>query len=182
MPAYADRQRNARLARNARADAKRAEIVFADVSDDESDCGDVPDCDGEPSLRADADVISLKFDVAPEYPPSRQVKDYLDAAWAFEDARRRAAAVKAASKNRLSKVLPREIVEPILDQVCSSIEADLSARSTLVEAALDAARFRTRLACPGCRNVLRVRKGTTFHGDTFHVCVHCGTVIDHDPV
>ena len=63
MP-FADRQRNARLARNARLDAKRVEYPYEDDQRDEYDDEAAihhVDYTEAPSLRADADVISQFF-------------------------------------------------------------------------------------------------------------------------
>jgi hypothetical protein len=134
----ADRQRNARLASNARADAKR-------VYDDDLDCyyddwayfepltdlDDYPDSDDmDDTYFGECDVRIVgeprKQFLEPVWPPTDDVKEYLEALWSFEDARRQALEVKAATKNVLAK-LDFDMFEKITRDHFAEIDAKVSA-------------------------------------------------------
>lgn len=143
MP-YADRQRNARLARNARAEAKRVYEDDMDYYDDWAyfepltDMADYPDSESEDDEtyygECDVRVVGThKQYVEPVWPLTDDAKEYLEALWSFEDARRQALAVKAATKSVLMspsvperKALDHDVFELVTRDHFADIDAQVS--------------------------------------------------------
>ena len=154
MPAYADRQRDTRLASNARADAKRVCLDDLDFYYDDcayfeplTDMDDYPDSDCESEIEetwfGEYNYVygkPCKQLVEPVWPPTDDVKDYLDDLWSFEDARRQALEFKAATKTAL-KALPRDVFDKIAAAVFQELDAEVAARAESVRSALEATRY-----------------------------------------
>jgi hypothetical protein len=155
MPAYADRQRNARLASNARADAKRVCLDDLDCYYDDcayfeplTDMDDYPDSDDEydydetyyGECSYEGYGTQYKQLVEPVWPPTDDVKDYLDDLWSFEDARRQALEFKAATKTAL-KALPKDVIDKIAAAVFQELDAEVAAKAESVRSALEATKY-----------------------------------------
>jgi hypothetical protein len=148
MP-YADRQRNARLARNARADAKRVFEDDMDYYDDMAyfepltDMADYPDSDYDETYYGECSYergTPYKQLVEPVWPPTDDVKAYLDDLWSFEDARRQALAFKAATKFAL-KALPKDVIDKIVASVFQELDAEVASRAESVRSALEDTKY-----------------------------------------
>lgn len=137
-----DRQRNARLASNARRAAKRIDHddldcyyddwayfePLTDVDDYPEESSDYDDYDeGECDVRA---VGEHEQYVEPAWPLTDDVKECLEALWSFEDARRQALQVKATTKNVIltgQKSLNQDLFEKITRDYFAEIDAEVSA-------------------------------------------------------
>lgn len=83
-----------------------------------------------------------KVTLEPTYPPTSNMKHYLDALWKFEEERRRALEVKAAVKSVLRR-LPTDILDRICVKVSRHLELQQAVRAAELSAARDAALYKT---------------------------------------
>lgn len=159
MKISSHRRRDVRLAKNARADAmnprdfscvRRDRSVpydcLDDCHDDFQDDG-LGECCNETAfgerIRIAAGVRTVQ--VEPTYPPSQLMKRYLDALWAFDDARHEAIAVVSSAKHALGRLLPRELACRIVELVAGTLDETLWPKVDLLTEALMCARFRTEV-------------------------------------
>jgi hypothetical protein len=145
-----DRQRNARLASNARADAKRVDHDDLDCYEDDwayyeplTDVDSYPDEDYDPTYYGECNYEfgePRKQLAEPVWPPTEAVKEYLEALWSLEDARRQALGVKAAAKSALT-FLPKDVTQKTTDAVFVELDAEIATRAKLVGSVLEQSRY-----------------------------------------
>lgn len=129
-------RRTARLASQARADAKRVDYDDLDWYEDDwayfEPLTDLDDYDEDESLDetyfGECQVVGepRKQFLEPVWPPTEDVKEFLEALWSFEDERRQALQVKAATKNVL-RPLNHDLFEKITRDNFAEIDAEVTA-------------------------------------------------------